>query len=290
MESTSQRVSLFGVAALVLFAGAASLSAVRAEPFAGDVPTLVWIDAGWSENEISTSASFQGPNGIGATVDFEDVFDIPGSKATARMFGTARISPNRRYIDFGYVDINRRGSRVLEQDLTWGDYTIVANGSSVTADFNTAFIYAAFRYDFLHVEQVHISGSAGLTWINLSTGLSAQGTINDSDGNFYSSSYEKKASTGAPVPMIGINLDWALTRRLVVRTYTRFFRLNMSDFNGGLNESGVRLNWYFVKNFGLGIGYDRTDLNLKELSVGDGNVIKANYYFSGASLFINLAF
>lgn len=266
-----------------------SFSAVHAEDFAGDVPTLVWIDAGWSTNEVSTNVAFQGPNGIGATIDFEEVFDMPGTKSTARMFGTARISPNRRYIDFGYVDINRRGSRILEQDLSWADYTILS-GSSVTADFNTAFIYAAFRYDFLHLEQVHISGSAGLTWINLSTSVTATGTINDPDGNFYSDSYYKKASAGAPVPMIGLSLDWALTRRLVVRTYTRFFRLNMSDFNGGLSEAGVRLNWYFAKHFGLGLGYDRTDLNLKELSVGNGNIVKANYYFSGASLFINLAF
>jgi hypothetical protein len=279
---------MFGIAAAVVFAGAAALSAVRAEPFAGDVPTLVWIDAGWSDNEISTAASFVGPNGLGATIDFEDVFDMPGQRSTARMFGTARISPNRRYIDFGYVDINRGGTRNLDQDLDWGGATI-HQGSAVEANFNTGFIYAAFRYDFLHLEPVHISGSAGLTWINLSTSLSATGTIDNPDGST-TASYYKKASTGAPVPMIGLSLDWALTRRLVLRTYSRFFRLNLSDFNGGLNEAGIRLNWYFVKNFGLGLGYDRTDLNLKELKVGDGNVLKANYYFSGASLFINLAF
>lgn len=288
MEFSRRRITSIAIAALMVFMGAASFPAARADDFAGDVPTRVWIDAGWSDNEISTAAAFQGPNGIGATVDFEEVFDMPGSKSTARMFGTARISDARRYIDFGYVDINRRGSRILDQDVAWGDHTIV-NGSSVTADFNTAFIYAAFRYDFLHLEPVHISGSAGLTWINLSTSLSADGTINNPDGST-STSFYKRASTGAPVPMIGLNLDWALTRRLVVRMYSRFFRLNLSEFNGGLNEAGVRLNWYFAKHFGLGLGYDRTDLNLKELNVGDGNVVKANYYFSGASLFINLAF
>jgi hypothetical protein len=90
--------------------------------------------------------------------------------------------------------------------------------------------------------------------------------------------------------MVGLNLDWALTRRLVLRTYTRFFRLNLDSFNGGLNESGIRLNWYFVRHFGLGLGYDRSDLNIKEIKVGNGNIVKADYVVTGVGLYANLAF
>jgi hypothetical protein len=289
MKTGSRRLGLYGLAAVLAFAGVASVSAVRAEDFAGDVPDRVWIDFGWSDNELGTSASFSGPNGVGAVIDFEDVFDIPGTKATGRMFGTARISEKRRWIDFGYVNMRREGSRQLDNDITWNGYTITA-GSFVKAKFNTAFIYAAYRYDFLHLEPVRISGTAGLTWINFSTGLSANGTINNPDGSFFGSSYDRNGSVGAPVPMIGLNLDWALTHRLVVRSYTRFFRINMSSFNGSLNEAGMRLNWYFAKHFGLGLSYDRTDLDLKELKLDNENIVKANYYFNGASLFINLAF
>lgn len=275
---------------LVVATGAASLPVVMAEPFAGDVPTLVWLDAGWSSNDVATSVALQGKNGIGATIDFEEVFDMNPNRSTARMFGTARISPNRRYIDFGYVAINRSGTRVIEQDLEWGDNVLHA-GADLTAKFNTGFIYAAFRYDFLHLEQVRISGSAGLTWLELSTGLSGTASYTDPDGiEVPTTSFDKEGSVGAPVPMVGLNLDWALARRLVLRTYTRFFRINVSEFDGGLFESGIRLNWYFAKHFGLGLGYDRTDLKIDELKVGDGNIVKANYGFSGASLFVNLAF
>lgn len=289
METSSTRISLFGMAALVVFASAASFSTVRAEDFAGDVPTLVWVDAAWTRNDVGTSVALQGKNGLGATIDFEEIFDMNANRSTARMFGTARISPKRRYIDFGYVAINRSGTRAIDQELQWGDYLISAN-TDVTAKFNTGFIYAAFRYDFLHLEPVRISGSAGMTWLELSTGLSGTGTYTPPDGVPTTGSFNKEGSVGAPVPMVGLNLDWALARRLVVRTYSRFFRINVSAFNGGLFESGVRLNWYFAKHFGLGLGYDRTDLKINELKVGDGNVVKANYGFSGAGLFINLAF
>ena len=130
-----------------------------------------------------------------------------------------------------------------------------------------------------------------MTWLRLSTGLSGTGDFTDPDGNsIIGGTFDRKASAGAPVPLVGLTLDWALARRLVLKTYTRFFRLNLDSFNGGLAESGVRLNWYFAKHFGLGLGYDRTDLRINELKVGDGAIVKANYSFTGAALYINLAF
>jgi len=290
MQSSDSRISLLGMVALVVFGASSSFSPVRAEDFAGDVPDLVWLDAGWSGNEISTNVALQGKNGLGVTINFEEVFDFNVNRSTARMYGTARISPKRRYIDFGYVAIKRSGNKTLDRDIDFGDYQVLAN-ADVTAKFNTGFIYAAFRYDFLHLEPIRISGSAGLTWLQLSTGLSGTGDFTDPDGNTVTGgSFDRENSAGAPVPMVGLNLDWALARRLVLRGYGRFFRLNLSSFNGGLFEGGLRLNWYFAKHFGLGIGYDRTDLKINELKVGDGNIVKANYGFSGASLFINLAF
>jgi hypothetical protein len=282
-------MSLNGFIAVVLLCGAATISAVHAEPFAGDVPDRVWIDVGGSANDVSTDVALRGPNGIGATINFEDVFDLPGNKTTARMFGTARISDKRRWIDFGYVSIDRTGSRTLDDPVTFGGYTFV-NGE-VAARFSTQFIYAAYRYDFLHEDKIRISGSAGMTWIRLKTSLVSDGSVQDENGTEVNDGiFRKAAATGAPVPMVGLNLDWALTRRLVLRTYTRFFKLNLDKFNGGLGEAGIRLNWYFVKNFGLGLSYDRTDLDIKELKVGEGNVLKAGYTVNGIGLFANLAF
>ncbi len=290
MSFRSRHHSLFGVAALVVFAGAAPFSAVRAEDFAKDVPDRVWVDVGGQANQISTQAAVGTASGIGVTVNFEDIFDLPGRQFTARMLGTARISPKRRYIDFGYVDIDRSGSRVLQDDVEFAGYTFLAGGS-VKARLATQLIYTAFRYDFLHQESVRISGSAGLTFMRLKTSLAGEGGfVEDPNGVPITSDFRKVASTGAPVPMVGLNLDWALTRRLVVRTYYRFFRLNASGLNGGMYENGVRLNWYLARYFGLGVGFDRTDLKLKELELDNGNKLKFDYAITGVGLYANIAF
>jgi hypothetical protein len=290
MALSFARVRLFGLASFVILAATAGLVPVRADDFAGDVPDRVWIDVGGSYNSASTDVALRGPSGIGATINFEDVFDLPGTKTTARMLGFVRISEKRRYIDFGYCDISRRATRTLTEDVKWDDLTYRAGGE-VRTRFGTQFMYAAFRYDFLHEPKIRISGSAGLTAIRFIASVNGEsGFVDDANGTPVTSSFEREGSATAPVPMIGLNLDWALTNRLVLRTYSRFFKLNLSSFNGGLNENGIRLNWYFVRHFGLGIGYDRSSLDMKELKVGNGNVLKANYTVTGVGLFANLAF
>jgi hypothetical protein len=255
------------------------------------VPDRVWVDFGGAINEVATNAALSGSQGLGVTVNFEDVFDLPGSKTTFRLVGTARITEGRSYIDFGYVDINRSASRIIEQDIDWGDYTFQA-GAQVAARFATQFIYVAYRYDFLHEEKIRISGSAGITYLNIETSLSGQASYDDPNdpGPPVVDFFASEASQGAPVPLIGLNLDWALTRRLVLRTNSRFFRINFAGIDGGLYETGVRLNWYFAKYFGMGLGFDRTNLKLRELELANGNKLRAAYDISSVGLYFNLAF
>ena len=274
---------VLGIAAASMVGGA---PAARADDFAGDVPTRIWIDLGGASSGISTAAALTGQAGIGASIDFEDVFDLPGTKYTARLLGTARISEHRRYIDFGFVDINRSGSTVIDQDLTWGDYTFQAGGQ-MTAKFRSEFIYCAYRYDFLNVEKVHIAGSAGLSWTQLSASLIGEGNAVGPNGPI-AGEFESKSSIGAPVPLIGLNVDWAITKRLILRSYSRVFGLNLSTVKGNVFESGLHLNWLFVRHFGLGVAYDKNEIRIKEFKTGD-NKGKFDYRVTGLGLNLNFA-
>lgn len=282
--TTRRLLIVLGIAAALTIA---ATPAARADDFAGDVPTRIWIDLGGASNGISTTAALTGKSGVGASVDFEDVFELPGTKYTARLFGTARISEHRRYIDFGFVDINRSGSTVIEEDIKWGDYTFQANGQ-MTAKFRSSFIYCAYRYDFLNVEKVHIAGSAGLSWTQLSASLIGEGNALDPNGVPIAGEFEKKSSIGAPVPLIGLNVDWAITKRLILRSYSRVFGLNLSTIKGNVFESGLHLNWLFVRHFGLGLAYDKNEIKIKEFKTGD-NKGKFDYRVTGIGLTLNFA-
>jgi hypothetical protein len=273
------------VASLAVAFAIALAPATRAEEFANKIPDRVWLDIGGSINELATDVSITGPSGAGATIDFEEIFDLPGSKTTFAAQGTVRISEKRRWIDFGYVDISRSGGRQIEQNINWGDYEYQAGGI-VNAFFDTRFIYAAFRYDFLHEEKIRISGSAGLSYTDLGAGLSGQASLNGGPV----STYDVKESIVAPVPLIGLNLDWALAKGLVLRSYNRVFRINTGDIDGGMYQNGIHLNWYFIKNLGIGLGFDRTELKINQYTTSEGDVGQFDYVISGVGLYATLAF
>jgi hypothetical protein len=278
----------FAVAAIAVLGFLLSVPAARAEEFASKIPDRVWVDLGGMTTELSTDVSLTGKNGVGAVVDFEDVFDLPGSKSTWQVQGTVRVSEKRRWVDFGYVQINRSGGRQLQQDVQWGDYLFTAGGT-VQAEFNTQFIYGAYRYDFLHEDKIRISGSAGLSWTVLGTQLAGNATFDNGSGPV-NGNYDVKESVGAPVPLVGLNFDWALTKGLVLRSYNRFFRIKVSDVDGGLYETGVHLNWYFIRNLGIGLGFDRIQVKLNEYKTSQGDTAKAGYTISGFGLYATLAF
>jgi len=260
----------------------------HAEEFADKIPDRIWVDIGGSTNELSTNMALTGQNGVGAAIDFEDVFDLPGSKTTFQIQGTVRVSEHRRWVDFGYVKFDRSGGRTITQNLQWGDYSFAA-GATMQASFDTEFIYGAYRYDFLHEEKIRISGSAGLSWTDISASLAGQGTFDDGSGPI-AGDYTADASIAAPVPLVGLNFDWALARGLVLRSYNRFFRLKLDKIDGGMWENGVHLNWYFIKNFGLGLGYDRVQIKVNEYETKEGDTGKFNYSVSGLGLYATLAF
>jgi hypothetical protein len=280
---TTKRLSILG-SVLVMAAALLIAAPAYAEEFADKIPDLVWLDIGASVADLTTDVGLTGQSGVGATIDFEKIFNLPGNKTTFMIQGTARVSEHRRHVDFGYVNIDRSGSRVIDQDITWGDYQIDAGGT-VTSEFNTEFIYAAFRYDFLHLEPIRISGSAGLSYVDLGSSLSGVGNVNGDPAG----SFDKSTSVGLPVPLIGFNVDWALTKGLVFRSYYRFFRLNTNGIDGGMYESGIHLNWYFIRNLGLGVGWDRTELRLNSYESGN-DTLKADYTISGVGLYVTMAF
>ena len=254
----------------------------------GGVPNRIWVDLGGSTNDLSTTAALTGEAGIGASLDFEDVFDLDETKDTFRGFGTWRISAERRYIDFGFVSINRSGGKIIDEAFNWGDYTFDA-GARVDATFNTRFIYAAFRYDFLHEDKVHIAGSAGASVTTLKAVLTGNGNVTGPGGPI-SGEFSADSSITAPVPMVGLNIDWAITDRLITRIYSRFFWLNISSIDGSMKENGIHLNWLFTRHFGVGLGFDRNSIKIKEVEINQDDKAKFDYDVSGFALYLNLAF
>jgi hypothetical protein len=280
-----------GVAGWLLLAAAletAGTVPARAE-VPGDVPDKVRIAIGGLAADTYTDAALGSTTaGLGASVNFEDIFDLPESKNTWRFDLNWRLN-KRQFLDFGYLQLNRSGSRVLEQDVEWGDFTFLANGK-VTAAFDTDFPYVAWRYSFLDLPQIRISGSAGIDYVTLSASLEASGNVEDRSGTLVSGDVEEKVSVGAPVPQLGLQLDWALTKRLAILLYVRqIYVNNIEGIDGGIGDIAARLHWWYAKHAGISGGLEKQSIDLKSYESGDTRA-RFRYEVRGFSFYFDFAF
>jgi hypothetical protein len=271
------------VATLCLALGA--VAPARAE-FAG-VPDKIQLWIGGQAASFTTEGGLSlADAGTGVSINFEDIFDLPGSKQSLRGEGTWRIT-GRSLLDFGLVQFNRSHSAVTDKDVDWGEYTF-QEGAYVTATFDSRFVYAAYRYDFLNLDQVRISGSAGLSYLTLTAGLEASASVIGPDGPV-AGGVNKEADVKFPVPLVGLQVDWAIRDRLTVLMFVRLFNLDYGKINGGMRESALRMKWHFTRNVGAALGVDTTTVRLKEYET-EKYKAKFNYQISGLSAYLTLAF
>jgi len=270
---------------VLLLAGAAPASFAD---MPGKVPDKVRFSLGGMSADAFTEAALSSTSaGVGATINFEDVFDLPVNQTVGRATGYWHFS-DRQYLDFGYVNIDRTGRTTLDEDVEWGDYVFLAD-AEVEAGFRTRFPYAAWRWGFLQLEQVRISGSAGISYLGLEASLKATGNVTDPDGNPISGTVDEEASIDFPVPMLGLQLDWAVHPKLMIEMYKRAIYIDAFDLRGGINESAVRLHWYFSKHVGISGGLDRESIDIKEYVSGDATA-RFRYEVSGFALYADFAF
>ncbi|HUK63334.1 MAG TPA: hypothetical protein VLV15_08375 [Dongiaceae bacterium] len=256
--------------------------------FPSDVPDRFQVQVGGTLAIMDTGAALGPKSGaVSAVLVFEDFFNIPIHKDFAQFEGTWRFGA-RHSLDAGYVNIDRVGQRQIDSDVSFGRYTFHA-GATVEGRFASRFIYAAYRYDFFHEDRVRISGSAGISAERLVAGMSATGNITDENGQAVSGEASQEAKLPLPIPLLGLQLEWALAPRIALQSYSRYIALNYAGIRGSQTVSAVRLYWYFSRNLGIGTGFDKVAISMPQYRTGDYTA-RFDYNIQGWSFYLRGAF
>jgi hypothetical protein len=278
----TRRIGFFAVLICLAFGTGAALA-----EFPEGVPDKIQVDLGGTFANLDTNFGVTSSNaGVGAIVSLEDVMNLGTTQSTWRIDGNWRFT-ERQHLDFGYFQYNRTGSRVNPETFTWGEYTF-NEGNTLDGKLDSSFTYAAYRYDFLSEPRVRISGSAGVSYIDMSPSLSGTGTVGTPDGE-QTGTFSTSTSLKLPVPLLGLQLNWALGKQWEIQWFARFLFINMPDLSGGVSESTLRGKWHFTKHLGAALGYDREEITLRRYKNGD-QVLKGGYSIRGWSAYLTMAF
>jgi len=199
---------------------------------------------------------------IGVRINTKDQLGMKNDTGVFRLDGYYPLG-GRHSIEFSYFAIKSNGSRSISKDIEWGDNNISA-GAQITSHFNMNIYKVNYGYSFYHNEDIELALTAGLHITSLDVGLGASGTVNGTPLTTYTSS----TSATIPLPIIGLKGEYTIiAKTLFVNYKTDYFFMDYDGLAGSLISSALNLEYRFLDNIGVGIGYNSNKIFLK---VDDG--------------------
>jgi hypothetical protein len=277
------------MASLVAVIGAVAAIALSAPATAAEFPEGArqpfQFELGGAWDSFNTVARMDYTrNGIataGTSIDFEKLLNIPVMEQHFRGTGQWKFSKVSS-IQVGYESIRREGQRSLTEQIVWGDTTF-GLGGLIDGKFDSTEAYLGYRYDAFQADNVRLALTIGFSYWDIEASLVGQGTVTKPDGSTSSGSFEKGFSIKAPVPVIGIAAEGAISKDFTFSFYARGLYVRLTDISGGEIQGGLAVKWYATKNFGVGLGVDVTSIQVKKY-VKDDQTFSANYNFAGPRL------
>jgi putative salt-induced outer membrane protein YdiY len=100
----------------------------------------------------------------------------------------------------------------------------------------------------------------------------------------------EEASVTAPLPFLGVRLDYAITPKLFIKQSVDFFYMEYNQFKGRLLDAKIGIEYNIWKHFGLGLAYNFFYMDVES----DGETVdwkgSINFGFSGLMLYGKLMF
>lgn len=219
----------------------------------------------WKNFNVSLGASLiandskvrLGGEGIGVEIDAEEVLNLESSTTSARIDGFWRFTHKRRHrLDFTWFSNNRSGEGVLDQELNIGDLPPIPVGAKVETTFNFDLYRVGYSYSFFKDERMDLGVGGGLYVLPVEFSLKATGIVDDGSGTAILVDESIKETFAAPLPVISLRADFAITPRWSLRNRADFFYLEIGDYAGAIVDTRMAVEYQPFKHVGFGLAWD----------------------------------
>ena len=197
--------------------------------------------------------------GRGTTLDFEDDLGYSTTTDVARADLWWRIDGARRHrLELSWFDISRRGERVIDREIKWGDQVFPIN-AGVETRFRTRVWKLTYCYNFFARDTWELGASIGVHGIGLETSLQ---TKNLDIGDEF--------KVALPMPLLGLRGEWLAFPSVLVlgsaeALYVKIDELggltDASDLEGYILDVRLGVEWSPIDHVGLGLGYNYFELD-----------------------------
>jgi len=241
------------------------------------------IGSYFMSSETSIRADELGGVDLGTRFRAEDVFGMQ-DETVFRLEGAWRFKP-RHAVRLMYFDSSRTRTRELDRDIEFGDESFPV-GASATLDYDFTVTELAYRYTFVQRDDFELDGSVGIH--NIDFGMAISATFSGPGGGGQVSG-EDSASTNAPLPVVGLGLNWKVAREVYLLAHAQYFQVKSGGIDGSLSDLQAGLLWQFSKRVGVGASYNQFTLDVAA-SDDDSFRGELEWTYSGPQLFLRAVF
>lgn len=203
-------------------------------------------------------------DGRGTNLDLENDLGIEPDIDVGRVGGYHWFN-NRHRFDGAYFDLSRDGGRHLSETITFDGETF-----NVDTDLSANIDFEVIKADYTFAALTRPTGFLGVT------------------GGLYvaETSFSLAAGTGAaatknvtaPLPVLGLRGEYAITRRLTVGGAVQWFKLESDDFEGRLTDFYLGADYRITRRFAIGLAYNDVSLDVEaEDRIGLNGTIDWSY-------------
>ena len=213
--------------------------------------------------------------GIGTEIDFEEDLGLESDDSVFRLDGHFDIAARHKLL-FSAYDLSRRSSKVINEEIVYGDTVFPVNTDlRTTIDFRTYKI--SYAYSIVHTDAGHLDLSLGAYVADVKSHLVAE-NIGSTDTR----------DITAPLPVFGIRGAWYFADRWSLIGSAELFALSIDDVDGRLSDFylGTEYQAFEHVSFGLAVNSVRIDINTFE----DDFTGSLDWHYDGVLGFVKVAF
>ena len=223
----------------------------------------------------NTDAEFDGSIDDGTNIDFETDLGIDSSDTVFRVDGYYRFNERHRF-DFSVFDLSRSASKQIVKDIQWGD-TLFAIDTVVKTDNALSVYKAAYTYSFLNGEDGYLGATFGV--------YVADSKIRLEEENLGSA---EVGQLTAPLPVIGLRGEYALSDRWSFRASGEFFFIEYENVDGSLVDFYAGIDYQVLDNLSVGLGINSVNINVDATDSTFNGAL--DWRYSGALVFLKFNF
>lgn len=277
--------------ALTLIAHPASaqdrLSDNRLDPRFADTPILTDpfdFSVGGFLIDLNTSAAIGGGSGLGSVIRLEELLGLDESQSLLRLnfcWDFAR----KHSIGLTWFSISRGAEGAFDETVDFIDLRFVGSYEST---FDVDFWGLNYRYSLINNNRIDAGFSVGINTFDLSAAIEGEAVlIAEIPTNPVVWYQGARAEIIAPVPGIGVFIDYAFTKKLIISSGFQLIDLTISGYDGRFIDTQVTLEWFFTRHFGIGGGLAATDIQVAY--TGD-DPYRIEYSYSGVLFHVRGSF